>query len=72
MDLNQFTISDVEDFREAFRRIDSNKKGFLVVVDGENKALGTLTDGDIRRCLIKGTALNEQIKGRFNHELRVR
>ncbi len=39
---------------DALKRIDANKKGFLVVTDSNLKVLGTLTDGDIRRAFIKG------------------
>ena len=33
----------------------------LFVVDENNKLLGSLTDGDIRRGLLRGTALEDQV-----------
>ena len=47
--LNSFTILD------ALNRINNIHEGPLVlfVVDSENKVIGSLTDGDIRRALIK-------------------
>ncbi len=38
---------------EAMRRIDDNSKGILFITDHEKHLLGSLTDGDIRRCIIK-------------------
>jgi D-glycero-alpha-D-manno-heptose-7-phosphate kinase len=44
--------------QSAISKIDTNKSGFVFLVD-ENKALvGLLTDGDIRRYLIKSTDLS--------------
>lgn len=38
---------------EAMQRIDANAHGILFVVDGEGRILGSATDGDIRRWIIK-------------------
>ena len=38
---------------DAMRRIDENGKGILFITDTENHLLGSLTDGDIRRCIIR-------------------
>lgn len=38
---------------DALTRIDSNKHKTLFVVDDDNKLLGTVTDGDIRRWIMK-------------------
>lgn len=63
-------LANIEDFKvghdatvfEALKKIDSNRKGFLVVCSGDNTALGTLTDGDIRRAFIGGISIEESIK----------
>jgi arabinose-5-phosphate isomerase len=39
--------------RDAIMEIDSKGIGATVVIDGGNKILGILTDGDLRRALIK-------------------
>lgn len=56
--LNSFTILD------ALNRINSIHEGPLVlfVVDSDNKVIGSLTDGDIRRALIKGVSVNETVE----------
>lgn len=38
---------------EAMQKIDANTKGILFVTDSNRKLLGVITDGDIRRWLIK-------------------
>ncbi len=50
--LELFTISKGESLLSALERINSNTKGFLVVLDSGGKVFGTLTDGDIRRAII--------------------
>lgn len=47
---------------EALEKIDANAKGILFVVNKENKLIGTLTDGDIRRWLIKTGELQGTVK----------
>lgn len=42
------------------QKIDTNKKGFLIVVD-EDRVVGTLTDGDMRRALIQGKSLDNLV-----------
>ncbi len=40
--------------------------GIALVVDKKNKLLGIVTDGDIRRAIVKGVDLNEKIKKIYN------
>ena len=39
---------------EAMQKIDGNQSGILFVVDENNRLLGCITDGDIRRYLLSG------------------
>lgn len=39
---------------EAMKKIDSNAYGILFIVNSNNKLLGCITDGDIRRFLLSG------------------
>ena len=43
---------------EAMQKIDMNSKGIIYIADESGKLLGSLTDGDIRRWLIKTADLN--------------
>lgn len=46
---------------DALTIIDRYQKGFVVVTDANNKVLGTVTDGDIRRALIEGISLSTKV-----------
>ena len=35
---------------------------FLIIVNDNNKLLGTITDGDIRRLLLQGGSIDDSIK----------
>ena len=48
--------------KEALILIDKGSMQIALIVDENDKLLGTLTDGDIRRGLIKGLGLNDSIK----------
>ena len=50
---------------DALRLIDKNKSGFVLVCDSMGKLMGTLTDGDIRRALIKGAQIHNSIDGLY-------
>ena len=47
--------------RTALEQMDCNHVKFLVAVDDKQRVKGTLTDGDIRRSLLKGTGLDETV-----------
>jgi len=48
--------------REALRRIDTSSKQILLVIDDTGLLIGTLSDGDIRRGLLNGHTLEENIE----------
>ena len=52
--------------RDALRNIDSTGVGMALVVDPERRLLGTLSDGDIRRALIRGEDLDGPCGGFAN------
>lgn len=56
-----FITKEEETILSALKIIDLNKKGFLVILDKEGRAIGTLTDGDIRRAFIAGKKITEKI-----------
>lgn len=51
---------------DAMARIDSNKNKTLFVVDDEQKLLGTATDGDIRRWIMKSGGISGTIADFMN------
>lgn len=59
-------ISESVSIREALRQIDSNSEGILFVVKDDRTLLGTISDGDIRRSILAGSALVDSIDSIFN------
>lgn len=62
-----YTMDQVLDsshtLQEAVARIDCNRCGAVCVIDGQGLLLGMLTDGDIRRQVLRGADLRETIAG---------
>ena len=48
--------------KQALLKLDQTALQILLVMDEDNKLLGTITDGDIRRGLLKGMGLDEAIE----------
>lgn len=55
-------VSPQSTIRETISVIDKNSSQIALVVDETDKLLGTVTDGDIRRGLLKGVSLEEPVK----------
>jgi len=52
--------------KKALQLIKKNGAKALVVVDKNNKLIGSLTDGDIRKAILKKISINKKIKNIFN------
>lgn len=63
--LKEFTIYENSRIIDSLKKIDANKQGFVIVVDVNDHVLGVLTDGDVRRGLIKGFTVDEQVSAFF-------
>ncbi len=48
--------------RQALKIIDSGAMKIALVLNDENKLIGTVTDGDIRRGILNGLALDESVE----------
>lgn len=61
--MNRYIIQQTKSIREALVSLNqiSSDTQSLLVVDEEQKLVGTLTDGDIRRGLISGTELSDSV-----------
>ena len=47
---------------QAMRILNKTAEKCLFVVDKNEKFLGTLTDGDLRRCILRGNDFRTKIK----------
>jgi dTDP-glucose pyrophosphorylase len=59
-------ISQNESIKAALKKLDKSIEKVLLVVDAETKLLGTITDGDVRRYILKGHSLDKDIAGLYN------
>jgi len=51
--IKDFTIKLPQNLNKILKKIDQNLKGLVFIVDEKNKLVGSISDGDIRRGLIK-------------------
>ena len=66
MNIEQILIPPTTTILETLKVIDDAAVEIALVVDSEKHLLGTVTDGDIRRGLIKGSKLDEPIDKLMN------
>lgn len=64
--LTRFIISPDKTVVEAMQKIDSNVRGILFVADEQKMLLGVITDGDIRRWLIRTGDLKSSVESVMN------
>ncbi|MBX9652424.1 nucleotidyltransferase family protein [bacterium] len=61
IDIDKISIGPDASIRQVMSRIDEGAKGIAVVIDGDCRLLGTITDGDIRRAILSGKSLDTRI-----------
>jgi dTDP-glucose pyrophosphorylase len=64
--LKKFLIKPDISINQALKQMDESAKKILFVVDKNRKLLGTVTDGDIRRWILKRGSLNKSISNAMN------
>ena len=60
-DKNLPLVTPDSSVRAAVQAIDEHGQGIVLVVDGQGQLLGTVTDGDVRRAMLAGVALDAQV-----------
>jgi D-glycero-alpha-D-manno-heptose-7-phosphate kinase len=61
MNLNNFLIHEKESIFSTLNKIESNHKGFLLIHNSQDKIIGIVTDGDIRRKLLDDVKLEDSV-----------
>tara|TARA_X000000368_G_scaffold390416_1_gene353602 strand:+ start:834 stop:1883 length:1050 start_codon:yes stop_codon:yes gene_type:complete len=56
-----------DSIKEALKRLNKSGKGSLVVVGEDDIFLGTLSDGDVRKAILKGEKIKSSIKDIYNN-----
>lgn len=72
MELTQFLLSDTVTAREALRQLDAIGiiAPVLFIYDDLNRIVGAITDGDIRRGLLKNLAIDDSVVEFMRKEIR--
>lgn len=61
MDIETIFATRASSIREALERMNGGGKGLLLLVDAENRFERTVTDGDLRRQLLAGRTLDDDL-----------
>ncbi len=65
--LNELLVNKEASIKEVMRTIGKTGLRIALVVDDDRKLLGVVTDGDIRRGIIKGNDISDEISSIMNH-----
>ena len=61
-DLDAVCVREEQSIRDVLTAIDRSRRGIALVLDDRRHLLGTLTDGDLRRAILAGAALDTPLK----------
>ena len=61
MKLTPYVIDSGKKIKDAMHKISTNQKGIIYIINKKNN-LGSVSDGDIRRYLLKGGTINDNIQ----------
>lgn len=64
----KITVNQNQTIKEALEIIDAGAIRIAIVLDSNEKVIGTITDGDIRRGLLKGLVLDDSIDSLYFKE----
>ena len=56
---------DAESIKDVLKKLDKTAEKVLLVTDKDRRLLGTISDGDIRRYLLKGKSLEKDIRSAY-------
>ncbi len=65
-DIINIFIKAEDSIKIAMAAIDRGARGIALIVDDEQRLLGTVTDGDVRRAILRGVSLEEPVKAIMN------
>jgi len=66
INIDDIKLSTFSTIREALKIIDSGAIRIALVVDDEDRLLGTISDGDIRRAILEDAQLESSIENVYN------
>ena len=60
-DLTRLTVPEASTILDALKAIEAGGEAITFVVDGDERVIGCLTDGDVRRAILKGASLHDRV-----------
>ena len=60
--INRLFVCEDYNIRQVIQSIDLGAKGIVLLVNQDGILLGTITDGDIRRAILKGISLDDSVE----------
>lgn len=66
MNIDSLKIKRKVNIREAIKKLDSVAKGILFVVSENDELIGSITDGDFRRWILKNGSMEESVEAIMN------
>ena len=66
--MNIPTLNNNATIKDVVRTIERSRRGIAVVVSDDSRLIGTLTDGDVRRCILAGGTLETLAVDAMNPE----
>jgi dTDP-glucose pyrophosphorylase len=68
--LHKLAVLENITVREALKALNTTGEGIICIVDHQDKLVGILTDGDVRRAVIDGVSLDTSIEKIINHDFK--
>ncbi|WP_040294820.1 nucleotidyltransferase family protein [Beggiatoa alba] len=65
-DWQKTLVSPTASIRETIQALDNSALQIALIVDAQRKLLGTVTDGDVRRAILKGLSLESAVQSIMN------
>ncbi len=65
---SEILVNPKASIREAILVLDESSKQIVLIVDDKNYLLGTVTDGDVRRGILKGISLDDSVQTIMNRQ----
>ena len=67
-DWHTATLGDKATIRDAIKKLSASSLQIILVIEENNLLLGTITDGDIRRSILRGSTLDGNLKDLMNND----
>ena len=67
-DWHTATLGNKATIKDAIKKLSASSLQIILVIEENNLLLGTITDGDIRRAILRGSTLDGNLKDLMNKD----